>query len=293
MRKSIENEYLKVEVDLLGGALTSFFDKKKNEELLYQKEEGSWQGQDVVIFPFVARLKNQTYLYKGKEYSMRNHGLCRYNTFTVKEEKEDKLAISFVSSDETLKEYPFPFEVNVTYLLEDKKLKVSFEIINKGKEIMPFGLGSHPAFILDSIINNNEVDTSGNYVYFNEEKELTRICFDEKGEMVLGEEKYQSLDRIEIKKELFKQYKTLCVKGNNLNDVTLVRKNGRKIYFHYDDINYFVLWSFPNNGSFVAIEPWMSLPDFDNAPKEIDKKETLLHLEASQSYLFKFDISID
>lgn len=27
-------------------------------------------------------------------------------------------------------------------------------------------------------------------------------------------------------------------------------------------------------------------PDFDNAPKEIDKKETLLHLEASKSYLF-------
>lgn len=36
-----------------------------------------------------------------------------------------------------------------------------------------------------------------------------------------------------------------------------------------------------------------SHPDFDNAPKEIDKKETLLHLEVSKSYLFKFDISIE
>lgn len=43
--------------------------------------KGSWSGQDVVIFPFVARLIDQTYTHKENTYTLLNHGVARYNTF--------------------------------------------------------------------------------------------------------------------------------------------------------------------------------------------------------------------
>ena len=62
----LENDILKIEINENGGCLKSIYDKIKNEELLYQPDKRSWSGQDVVIFPFVARLKNGSYTVDGK-----------------------------------------------------------------------------------------------------------------------------------------------------------------------------------------------------------------------------------
>ena len=67
---TIKNEYLRVTVTEDGGSLTSIYDIKNKQELLYQPDERSWKGQDVVIFPFVARLKNNSYMVDNTEYSM-------------------------------------------------------------------------------------------------------------------------------------------------------------------------------------------------------------------------------
>ena len=289
----IENEFLRVEANLLGGSLTSIFDKKKKEEVLYQIEKDSWQGQDVCIFPFVARLEDKTYTYNGKEYSLRNHGLCRYYEFEVVEQKESSLILLLKSNEETLKEYPFAFEFYVTYRLEDKKLIVMYTIVNKSKKVMPFGVGAHPAFKVNAEIKDGVFSTNGNFVQFEKPLQLTRICFDSKGEMVVGKEDFGVKKEIEIDKKLFDEYKTLCVSGDGISDVTLFRKDGYKIKFHYDNINYFVLWSFPQNGAYVAIEPWMSLPDYANADKDIMKKETLIHLPQDETYLFSYSLTIE
>ena len=51
-----ENEYLSLEVNENGGCIKSIYDKKRDKELLYQPVEESWKGQDIFIFPFIARL---------------------------------------------------------------------------------------------------------------------------------------------------------------------------------------------------------------------------------------------
>ena len=65
----IENNFLKVEVTLEGSSLTSIYDKKNNVELLYQKDQRSWMGQDVVIFPIIAGIKDRECIVEGKKYS--------------------------------------------------------------------------------------------------------------------------------------------------------------------------------------------------------------------------------
>ena len=65
----IENDFLKVEVTLEGSSLTSIYDKKNDVELLYQKDQRSWMGQDVVIFPIIGGLKDSEYIIDDKVYS--------------------------------------------------------------------------------------------------------------------------------------------------------------------------------------------------------------------------------
>ena len=57
----IENEKISLEVGERGGSMVSLFDKERGEELLYQPHPDSWQGQDIIIFPVVARLMDQSY----------------------------------------------------------------------------------------------------------------------------------------------------------------------------------------------------------------------------------------
>ncbi len=288
----IENEYLRVNALSLGGCLSSVYDKKGNEELLYQKEEDSWQGQDIAIFPFIARLKGKTYTHKGKEYSLKNHGLCRYNEFALVENKGDSMLLSFSSNEETLKDYPFPFTFLISYRLEGNRLYVSYEIKNEGDETMPFGLGAHPAFKVDSRVIDGKLDTSNNKVKLDRPTKLTRIVFDDKGEFVLGKEDYGERDHLPTDKKTFRDYKTLCVEGEGLNHVRLVRGSGRTLDFLYEKINYLVVWSFPETGGYIALEPWMSLPDFDDCDKEIANKKTLIHLEPREVYNFSYSIGI-
>ena len=292
MEYKIENEYLSVKALSLGGSLSSIFDKKNKEEWLYQKEEGSWQGQDIAIFPFIARLKGKTYTHRGREYSLLNHGLCRYNEFRVVEQKEDSLTLLFESNEVTLNAYPFHFSFLITYKLDGKCLNVNYEVTNLGEETMPFGLGAHPAFRIDSSIIDGKLDTSNNKVMLDKPTKLTRILFDEKGEFVLGEEEYGVKDSLPTSKKTFVDYKTLCVKGDNLHHVRLIRGSGKSLEFNFPKINYLVLWSFPDSGSFVAIEPWMSLPDFDDCEREIMKKRTLIHLKGKETYSFSYSVKI-
>lgn len=203
------------------------------------------------------------------------------------------MIILFKSNEETLKEYPFLFHFYITYQLNDKSLSISYKVVNDNGETMSFGIGAHPAFKLNGEKENGVVNTSGNYLYFDKPSNLTRVCFDGKGEMVVSEEDYGFIEKIDIDKDLFVKYKTLCLKGDNLSDVYLLRKDQKKIKFHYDNVNYFVLWSFPETGSFVAIEPWISLPDYIDADSDIMKKKTLVHLDKKEQYIFHYSISLE
>ena len=289
MKYAIENDVLRLECLSLGGSLSSLFDKQKQEELLYQPEPGSWQGQDVAIFPFIARLKDKTYTHQGNVYSLRNHGLCRYYEFKLVSQEEDSLKLALESNEDTLKEFPFSFRFEITYRLEGRKATVTYEVKNLGKGPLPFGIGAHPAFKVDLDKNG---DTSGNYVLFDNTVPLARLVFDKNGEFLVSETDFGFKDRIETKKEIFRAYKTLCLEGEGLHHITLLRRNGRKIQFFYDKIRYLVLWSFPDSGAFVAIEPWMSLPDYVDAPKEIFEKKGLLHLPPDKTYRREYQVTI-
>lgn len=279
----IENNVLRIDINLNGGALTSVFDKRSNDELLYQKDERSWMGQDVVIFPVVARLKDGSYLYDNKEYFMKNHGLIRYNNLDVIYHDLTKIVLGFKYNEETLIQYPFKFNFEISYELIDNVLKIEYHVYNVDDKVMYFNVGGHPALK----VNGYETDTE--YIFedvtlvFDQEYKVKKYELNDKGTFItLG------IDTLlpkcfKMSKELINKEKTLIYDVSNINKVTLKSKN-KEFVFDISDAPFLAIWSNPGFGDFLCVEPWWGLPDFDDSNKILNEKKFITKLGKELEY---------
>ena len=289
---SIENEALRICVNEKGGSLTSIFDKKKNKELLYQPIENSWQGQDVFIFPMIARLVDSTYTILGKEYEFKNHGLIRYMTGTSKIENGD-LKVTFHSDEETLKRYPFAFKAEAIYHLEGNQLFVSYHIYNEDDKDMPFMVGGHPAFMVPGVKREHLFDLKGNYITFPKKLKLVRIKQEETFSFNIEDEDFMETDRIDLSKELFIKINTIILKADDFEELTLHKMDGSCVTMHKGKAKYLALWSANEWGNFVALEPWNGIPDYLHPNKDFYKKPGVQTIKPNEEYIFDYSVSID
>ncbi len=289
---SLENEKILVQVNELGGSLTSIYDKERREECLYQPLKESWAGQDVFIFPMIARLVNGTYTHKGKEYQFKNHGLIRYMKGEGKKISNEEILVHFSSDEETLKRYPFEFEADSIYRIQGNELIVMYRIKNNSKEDMPFMIGGHPAFKVPGEKKETLFDLSGNYITFPKKVKLTRIVQDETFSFNVGEEDFGETDRIDLTKEMFAKIDTYIFKADDIDTLTLHKKNGSCITMDKTGIHYVALWSHNNWSNFVAIEPWNGIPDSLNPNKEFSKKPGTQSIKPGETYTFTYKIFI-
>lgn len=288
----LENKNISIVVKEEGGSLGSIYDKDRGTELLYQPHTDSWKGQDVFIFPFIARLKEGTYTHKGKTYAMKNHGLIRYMKGIETKENNTRGYVSFESNEETFSQYPFSFKAKAFYHLIGKKIHVKYTIENTGKEDMPFMVGAHPAFKLPGKKTDSEFDISGNRIYFGYVVELNQLTFEETGSYVTGEKEFMESDEIPLSHELFRKEKTVLLKADKIFDVTLEKSDGSKIIIHKNNLPYCAIWSDANFGDYVAIEPWDGYPDRLDGPKELNEKKAISILSPEETYTFQYQIEI-
>ena len=172
----LENEYLRVTINEMGGSIDSIYDKKRNNEIMYEIDSRSWSSKDIVIFPFVARLKNGTYTVDNKEYSMKNHGIVRYNKLNVWEKSESKCVLYLDSTKETLKEYPYHFHFEVIYTLDHNKLCINYRIVNTDNKPIYYEYGGHPAIKVDGIETNEGFEIKNTILEFESNISVLKNC---------------------------------------------------------------------------------------------------------------------
>lgn len=83
------------------------------------------------LFSSNRSVKNHSYKVDGKSYSLKNHGLIRYNDVYLVNQTEEEITLGFDDNEETLKLYPFKFHFEVTYKLENDKISIKYHVINK------------------------------------------------------------------------------------------------------------------------------------------------------------------
>ena len=145
---------LEIDTKPQGAELTSI--QFNGKEMLFQgtkvlDQEGKpfWKRQAPILFPIVGQIKNSKTIIEGNSYEMSQHGFARDMEFEEISKTQNKHEYILKYNEETLKKYPYKFELKVTYEIIENNLNVTYQVKNIDNKEIYFGLGGHPAFNCD------------------------------------------------------------------------------------------------------------------------------------------------
>lgn len=276
MENIIKSNNIELKVKTKGAELFSI--KVDNIEYMWNKKE-IWAKSSPILFPFIGALKDNKYIYKGKEYILEGkHGFARDSEFELLEKTNNKLSYILSSSDRTKKIYPFDFDFIVSYeIKKNNKVKMKFLVKNKGNEIMYFSLGTHPAFLIEGDYNNSyiKIDKKQDVNSF----ELKGTLLDYNNDINI----VKNSDKIEISDELFK-IDTIISKGNITDKSILgIKNSSRKVIVEHKGFPYIAYWK-PEKASFLCIESWYGIPDLFDSNYILEEKKGIEKLEKGEIF---------
>lgn len=290
MEYIIQNEKLTISVSTKGGELQSI-KSKDGTEYLWQGDINTWPDKAINIFPYIARLTNGTYKYRGKQYHMSIHGFLPYSEMTLFSKETNKLTLKLSDTEETFKMYPFHFEYFLHYELCENQICIAFEVKNKDNKTMYFGLGGHPGF---NVPLEKGLSFEDYKLEFSEKSSPYRIGFSDTCFVTGEREPYELKDELSIPLSHNLFDKDAIVLCDMCREVTLKSEKGTKsVKVSYPDMDYLGLWHVPNTEvNYVCIEPWSSLPSREGVIENIEKQENLITLEAGKTYVNRWTVEI-
>ena len=254
-------------------SLTFFFEGK---QILYCEMEGvynlelSVRGGIPVLFPIAGRVSNDSYTLEGVTYPMYMHGIARKYAWDVIDtylsEEKGSITLSLKSNDQIKKFYPFDFELQYCFELNEKGFTLRQTYINSDNKPMPIGTGFHPYFMTSN-------------------KEGIRLstgaskCYDavQGGNRNYCDQIDFSVPEVDV---ILLDPSKECVAFEN-------RADGWNASLKYDDeFKYIVIWSCDGK-DYVCVEPWMALPG------ALDTKDDLMWLEGGKEKLIVFSIECE
>lgn len=109
-----------------------------------------------VLFPFPNRIRDGVFTFGGEQFNVNppRHGFVRDKPWRVEScGASDEAGAWIVSSfdaasypEAILRQFPFPFRLEVTYRLFQSRLRMETLITSTGDKTMPVGFGIHPYF---------------------------------------------------------------------------------------------------------------------------------------------------
>lgn len=272
LRDTNTNSWVKVAPER-GGIILSY--GVEGEEILYLNKETFYatnkniRGGIPVLFPISGQLTDGKYEWEGKKYSMCNHGFARNTSWEVidvnSHSNRASLAIRLSSNEQTKISYPFDFEVTFNYILEDGKLTIHQEYMNKGNKNMPMYAGFHPYFKTKEKNISYETDATKYFDYNDgKEKDFTG-----------------SIDITNL-------IEAVVLLDATRNEVSFhLTPLKKKIKLKYGEpFKYVMIWS-ECDKEFICIEPWMTKTD------EFNRKEEHVMIEANKSLITEFSIQLE
>lgn len=268
MEITIQNQAIKAVIKTKGAELSSL--QKDGKNYIWEINSEFWNKTSPILFPIVGALKNGEYFYEGNVYKLSRHGFARDFEFEVIENSENTVVFSLKSNEETLKLYPFHFELQLSYILEGNKLVVKYEIINRSSEKMYYSIGAHPAFNIDG----NFEDFS---LIFDDEKDLETYKLEK--DLFSGKTEILKLNGnvLPLQYELFEE-DALVFKNFATKSLTLAKNNESVMKVSFPDFPYLGIWT-KKDAPFICIEPWLGIADNANTSGKIEEKEGIQILE--------------
>lgn len=286
----IENENIKLKVDSCGAEMKSLVKKETDTEYLWNGDPAYWQRTSPILFPLVGRLFHNIYRAKGNTYTMPQHGFARDMEFTLLEKKDHEIWFFLKDTEETRKNYPYTFELQIGYLLQGANIKVMWKVRNEQEEILPFAIGGHPAFLCPALRPDCK---EAYYLKFDCDKlRATKL----QGPYVLRETYEEvSLDNgmLLIDDKAIFANDTLMVEHDQAHEISICDAQKKELVTLRTQAPLFAVWSPEGKRApFICIEPWYGRCDSLDYAGDITQREWENLLEKGQEFYAEYEICI-
>ncbi|UGS22776.1 aldose 1-epimerase family protein [Flavobacterium channae] len=265
---TISNSKISASINSIGAELIRL--EKDNKNYIWTVDETYWNKTSPILFPIVGRLKNDSYSVNNTTFELPRHGFARNYDFQIVNQTENSVLFQLESNSETLKNYPFDFQLQLEYVLEGNSLKMNYSIVNKSNETMPFSIGAHPAFTIENNFSDYSLrfNKDDKFISYELENEQFNNTFKE----INSENNAISLDYLLFEKD------ALVFKHLNSDELTLLKNGQEVLSVQFEGFPYLGIWTKPN-APYLCIEPWCGLADNVNHNGELSKKEGINLLE--------------
>jgi galactose mutarotase-like enzyme len=277
----LDNHISTVKINTLGAELVSFYNNGRN--YIWAIDEKFWNKTSPVLFPIVGRLKNDEYTFSENKYQLPRHGFARNHEFEISSQNEESVTFSLKESEETLTNYPFNFELKIQYTLKDSQLEIAYSVINNSNTIMPFSLGAHPAFAIDSDFEDYSLLFEKDDVLVNHELENENFTGKSVAIPLIN-------NQLPLSYSLFEK-DAIVLKKLDSEKVVLLKKEIPYLAVDYKGFPNLGIWTKPE-APFLCIEPWCGFADNINTKGTILNKEGIITLQPNEVFTTSFSIII-
>ena len=283
MEYILENEQLRVVITDWGAQVKSVVRKCDGVEHIWQADKAVWGYHAPILFPYCGKLKDGKFTYHGQSYeSPSQHGFARTATHRFLRQTQDSVVLELTESPETLAVWPWKFRLISTFSLEADTLLHTLTVENMDEEDVSFGIGYHPAFAIPFDNGHGFEDYELRFSHTE-----SPICAVTAPRGLVGKEVYYlgtNLDKIPITAGMFDQ-DSHCMLNLRSQTLGLYEKGtGRGVVCSLEGFPYCLIWSKPGVPQFICIEPWHSLPSYDDGGYAWEDKPYAAKIAPGQSW---------
>ncbi|MDQ0193861.1 aldose 1-epimerase [Paenibacillus wynnii] len=263
----------------LGNSVISLWDRKEKRHILRGPDESDQAffmqkpyhfGIPLLVPP--GRIRKGHFQFEGINYQFDQntagdnhiHGLHRTQSWCVSDIEEDEegcaVTTEFRTEDDPqwMRQFPVPLKFEMTFRLQDDKLKQSLKVTHLGGHRIPFGMGYHTWFMIDGQPERWNLKLPVESIY-----ELNDELLPSGNVTALG-----SLDKLNEGMNLRgTDFDTaMRIGAKRPVEALLLRDDGYGLRYTADE-NLFRHWVVYTKGSadqFLCVEPYTWLPDAPN-----------------------------
>lgn len=275
----IQNESWLLRIDSFGAQWTSLIHKPTKREWLYQSDTTIWPRHAPLLFPIIGKLKENRYTVDNQPYQLNQHGFAREMEFEVLDHQSDFCQLKLSSDANSLRRYPFSFELIVSYRVLENGVAAWFEIKNISEKAMSYNFGGHPGFLIKP--------SSKTTIQLQTETQLKQVVLEQgfwKNLIPTSQTEYIFDEHLNVKD-------TLLWQGVNRCQVLMEKAT---LTMELENFPFFALWSpTPDNQQCLCLEPWSGLMDGVSEGAELSQKQYIWHLPTGQVNCHGFTVKIE
>ncbi len=270
----LKNENIVCEISETGAEIKSL--KQNGKERMWWGVPDIWGGVAPMMFPICGGLRDDKFVFEGKEYILQKHGYARFEEFSVESETESTVTFLHKSNEKTKNSYPFEYELRVVYNLTAEGIEVTYKVNNTDNKTMYFSIGSHEGYATPEGIEDYDVlfpekETLNAYILDGNLLEKNTLPIIKDSNVLPLYDKYFTIDAL-----VFKDLKSRSATLRN-------RKTGRFVKVDFSGKDYFLLWH-KHGAPYICMEPWAGIQDPQDSDYDITKKEGIIALPKCECY---------